>query len=456
MVTHLRDARLRANSLIAAFLAACAVISAYAGTKLAGTKTGLVLSLGAVIGPALLYVAIVYPLTFPFGLYALLTPFDNLLAVGSFGTLTKFAGLASGGALLLYMLRTRRFGDPHRNLVIWVLFYLWITASGLWAIDQQQSFAMLATAVQLLVLYVIVAMMPMSLRTLRPVLASVLLGGVLAAAYGVYMYHSGAGVFGNRLWIRTDDSAWNPDQFAAALLLPIGIAVYAILWNRNVLVRLCALGAFAVMVIALFLTGARGPELGLLAMMLYIVWFDRRRWQLVAISLPAVAVGALFAGPSFMQRWAMAGQNGGAGRTDIWRVGWLAFKQNWLFGAGYGNFSLAYDRAFMGVFQPLFVSWGRASHNILLGNAVELGVIGLALLLLAWWGQFRLLRDIPPTDDLYPLRVILESSLIALFICGIFADIMIEKYPWLAFMVVALARNAAVSHRATAPVNADA
>jgi exopolysaccharide production protein ExoQ len=288
----------------------------------------------------------------------------------------------------------------------------------------------------------VVAMFPVNARGLRPALIAVLLGGFLAGAYGIYMYHSGAGVFGDRLWIRTDDSSWNPDQFAMALLLPLAISIYIILNERGIFTRLCACGAFGTMVIALFLSGARGALLAFIAMLVYIVWFDRRRGQLLAMSLPVAVVGVIAAGPSFMQRWQTAGQSGGSGRTEIWKVGWMAFKHNWLFGAGYANFPLAYNRAFIDVFQPIFVHWGRASHNILIGGAVELGIIGLVLLLLAWWGQFRLLRDIPRTDSLYPLRVVLEASIIGLFICGLFADIMIEKYPWLAFMVVALVRTA--------------
>jgi hypothetical protein len=170
---------------------------------------------------------------------------------------------------------------------------------------------------------------------------------------------------------------------------------------------------------------------------------DRHRISLaiVTASLTILALG--ISGPGYLARWALAQQNGGAGRVAIWKVGWLAFKQNWLFGAGYGNFPFAYDRAFINVFESFYAEWHRASHNILLNAAVELGVIGLVLLLLAWYGQFRLLRFIPEGDVRYPLRLALEGTLIALFVSGLFADIMIEKYVWLAFMLVVLTRNAA-------------
>ncbi len=94
------------------------------------------------------------------------------------------------------------------------------------------------------------------------------------------------------------------------------------------------------------------------------------------------------------------------------------------------------------MYEPFFAQWHRASHNIILGGGVELGVIGLSLLLLAWFGQFRMLRGISETDERWPFRLAFEGSLIALFVSGLFADIMIQKYVWLAFMLVAFTYNA--------------
>ncbi len=443
MVGYMRDRARRVNSIALACIAGLGLLAAYTSTRLSGTKTGLALALGTTIGPILLYVAVTAPLVFPFGLYAMLTPFDNILDFSSFGTITRIVGLASGGALLFYMLRNKRFGDPHRNMVFWLLLYLWMAMSAMWAVDSQNSIAMLNTALQLLALYVILAMLRVDLRGLGIVLGWVLLGGLFAAVYGLYMYHSGAGVFGQRLWIHTDTSAWNPDQFAAALLLPIGIALYAALWGRGFFMRAISCLVLVVMVSALFVSGARGPTLALLALVLYVMLRDHRRVKLLLLSAPLAIAALAISGSSFLQRWNNAATSGGAGRIEIWKVGVAAFQQNWLFGAGYNNFMQAYDKAFIHVYQPLFANWGRAPHNILLGTAVELGVIGLVLLLLAWWGQFRLLSSISPNDVRFPLRTALEGVLIALFICGMFADIMIQKYVWLAFMIVALTYNAA-------------
>jgi O-antigen ligase len=447
MVGYFWDRSRRANTIGLSAIGLCALIAAYASAVLSGTKTGVALSLLTTLGPALLYAAIAVPLAFPFGLYAILTPFDNLLALPEFGTLTRLLGIASGAALLFYMLRTRRFGEAHRNLALWLLLYLWMGASVFWAIDAQTSLELLPTAIQLFALYIVVAMFRMDLRGLRTVVGAITIGGFAAALYGIYLYKSGLAQLQNRLWIHTDTSALNPDHFAAALLLPISLALIAALWSRNVITRAVALVALLVMIYGVFLTGSRGAMVGLGAILVYLLYRDRHRWQLGSVTLVCAVLGVVATGGSLLTRWTTAFQNGGAGRVDIWRVGWLAFKDNWLFGAGYNNFPFAYDRAFMQTFQPFYANWHRASHNILLGTGVELGIIGLVLLGLAWYGQFKLLEPIGENDTRYPLKLALESALIGLFVCGMFADIMTEKYVWLAFMLVALARNAAPVER---------
>lgn len=443
MVGYLWDRTRRANSIALSIVAMCGLIAAYASVQLSGTKTGTALSLLTTVGPALLYAALTVPLAFPFGAYAVLAPFDNILNMPEFGTLTRLLGLASGAALLFYMLRTRRFGEAHRNLALWLLLYLWMGASVFWAIDVQTSLSLLPTAVQLLALYVVVAMYRIDLRGLRTVVGAITVGGVAAAAYGIYLYRSGLANQQDRLWIRTDTSSLNPDHFAAALLLPICLTLIAVLWTRHPGARIAGVASLLVMMGALVLTGSRGAMLGLAAVIIYLFIRDRHRWQLAAASLAFAVLGIAATGGQIVTRWSLAAQNGGAGRVSIWQVGWIAFKENWLFGAGYDNFPFAYDRAFMQTFQSFYANWHRASHNILLGTAVELGVVGLVLLLLAWYGQFKLLAPIPRNDVRYPLRLALEAALIGLFVCGMFADVMIEKYLWLAFMLVALTRNAA-------------
>lgn len=432
----------RANGIALAVIALCGLVAAFASVSLSGTKTGTVLSLVTTIGPALLYASITVPLLFPFAAYMFLSPFDSVLNVDAFGTITRLLGAASAAALLFYMLRSKRAIEPPKATALWILLLLWMTASMFWAIDVSTAESLLPTMLQLFGLYVVVSMMPLNLASLHRITAAVVLGGVASAIYGIYMDITGAGIFKERLFIHTDSSALNPDHFAASLVLPVAVCLVAAVWSRSVFTRALSVVGLALLLICIEMTGSRGAYLAVAAVVVYLLWRDPHRVPLF-IGSAVIAVGAVVVtGPAyFFTRWAMAAQNGGAGRLSIWHTGLLAFKQNWLFGAGYGNFGFAYDRAFMQTFQPFYANWHRASHNILLGTAVELGVIGLVLLVAAWVGQFRLLEKIPLGDARYPLRLALEATIIGLFVCGLFADIMIWKYVWVAFMLVVLTRN---------------
>lgn len=449
MVAYFRDSGRRATALGGAAIAFVALVAAWFGVSLAGTKTGAVLALGAVFGPVLLSAAIVAPILFPFSLYAFLTPFDPLLAMttqsGTGSTITLLVGAASGAALIFYILRTKRFADPPRAVAVWLLYFLWTVSSTFWAIDTKETLSMLPTMLALFGLYVVVSMLRIDAATLRTVGTAIVAGAATACAYMLFLYSRGMANTEDRLWLRNDSVQVNPDHFAAALLLPIAIALATLFFTRGGMSRLAMLVSLALMLPVMILTGARGPELAFVALAAYVIAHHRKRWTLAGVFVAFLALIVIKSGPSFAERWTQALSDGGAGRTDIWKVGWLAFKENWLFGAGYSNFPDAYNHALIRVFQPFFAGWSRAPHDILLQAGVELGIIGLVLLLLGWWSQFRVLRHIDASDYRYPMRIASEAAIVGLFVAGLFALQMETKYLWLAFMFAVLVRNTRLS-----------
>ena len=440
MVGFLERAR-RPQLVAVTIVSVCALLAAYALVQMAGTKTGTAIALLATVGPAAVYAALVAPVAFPFSAYLALTPFDNILDLGQFGTLTRLLGILSGAALLFFMLSSKRFREPPRATALWLLLFLWMASSIFWALDVTTAEGLLLISLQLFGLYLVTSMLTLSLPQLRIAAFGAAAGGVASSLYGLWMYATGEGMFKQRLFVHTDTSSINPDHFGASLLLPIAICLIALLWGRSALVRAGSFIGLCAMMATVALTGSRGAELGLAFMLAYLIWRDRHRVWIACASVLAGIIVMVVAGPTSLARWSMAAQTGGAGRASIWSTGLQAFKENWLFGAGYGSFPFAYDHAFISTFQPDNAHWHRASHNIFLGAGVELGIIGLALLLLAWWGQFRLLSHISENDARFPLRLALEGALVGLFVCGLFADIMIEKYLWLAFMLVVLTHN---------------
>ncbi len=260
------DPQQRATAVGVAVIAVLGILAAYAEAAFGHTKTGVALALILTIGPPLLYAAIVRPVVFPFALYAILTPFDTLLVFSQLGTLSKMLGLATAAAILFYMLRTKRFGEPPRSAAFWILYYLWATASAGWAIDSPSALTLLQTSWALLGLYLVMTMFRIDLPRLNIAVCAVFGGGLAASLYGLYFYHvagSELSAFGDRLWIQTDTTQINPDHFGNALLLPIAIALVAALWARTSLLRIFAGGSLLVMLAALVLTGSRGAMLGL-------------------------------------------------------------------------------------------------------------------------------------------------------------------------------------------------
>ncbi|MBV8720842.1 MAG: O-antigen ligase family protein, partial [Candidatus Eremiobacteraeota bacterium] len=419
----------------AGLIAIGGIVAALAVSALSGTKTGFILAILAIFGPAFAYFAIVAPLVLPFGLYVGLVPFDNLLSVSAFGTLTKFLGAVSGAALILYLLRTRRALMPGPSLFLWAALTVWAATTAFWALDSQLVFAQVGTLLELVVLYAAISVFPADRAAVRWTMFAVIVGGIAAAAYGAYLFHNGTDIYyGGRLRITTDTGAIDPNQFAAAMLLPVALCLTWLLHTRKLFVGIANAAALAMLLLGVTLSASRGAVLAICLMVVYFLVRSRNRLRLLAF----MAIGALVAAPlsTQSQLWERFGEaltTGGNGRMSIWRVGVQAAKQHWLLGAGFGNFPLAYDRVFLQTAHLNWAdaSWHRGSHNLLVGASVELGLIGVALLIGAWAAQFFMLRDIGSEDPEYPERIALEATVIGTFFAALFLDVMTFKYVWL-------------------------
>jgi O-antigen ligase len=436
----------RMPGMVTLGMLAVGVLAAIGIISLSGTKTGVALALMATIGPLGAYAAIVAPLVFPFTLFVLLVPFDNLLAMDAFGTLTRLLAIACGCSILLWLIRTRRAIMPDRSLVVWGIFAIWCLTSLVWAIDPQTSYPHLLTLFQLIALYAVASFVPIERRALRVVLVAVVLSGVIAGAYGAYLFHSGADLqVGGRLRLQNDENnVIDPNQFAAALILPISLGLVALVRARGLLVRTGAALALVIMGAGIAVSGSRGALISVTALLLWIVFRTRAYVLAGGVGLGALSV-ALALSNTIITRFSTASATGGAGRVDIWRVGISALHQHFWYGAGFANFPLAFDQAFLTVTERYFTHWHRAPHDLMLETAVELGIVGVAIMLTGWWLQFRSVGAIPRFDNLYGARIGVEAALIGLFISGIFLDIITTKYLWLAFVVAMLVRNAALS-----------
>jgi len=437
-------------ALVAGIVAAVCYLLINGGAS--GSKKELGVAVFVAALPILLYAATARPLIFPFCLYVLLVPFDSLLAIDPrYGTVTKLVAICAVLAFAFSFIRTRRVIAPDRAVFIWLGLLIWMALSVYWAIDSQTAVTKLVTYAELIGLYVIVSVVPISLADFRVFAGAVVLGAIVSSVYAIHLFHSGVDVysseinhqFTSRVIVRGGgDARIDPNEFGAALMLPISFVLMLILQRKWSLSRLALIGILLILLGGVYVTASRGAEVSLAGLMAYLALRSRYRVKILSFSLVGLGAVLLFTNP--FVRFGDALKTGGAGRLPIWMVGWEAFKQHWLAGAGVGNFPFAYDKSFIFVFQTTYSRWHRASHNTPLTVAVELGIIGLCIAIVALYGQWRMLASIPKSSWLYDLRVGFEGSIIALVIASLFLETLDGKFIWLAFELMAVTRALAL------------
>jgi O-Antigen ligase len=406
--------------------------------------------------PFVAYFAIKRPLFFPLGLYVVSIPLNDILYFPQFGTLSKLIGVLTFAALALWLVRNRTFIRPSATVWAWFALVVWMGMTGMWALERADWWQLLPTLIQLACLYALISLVPVTSSDMNAIWFAIILGGMIAALVGLYDFFFArhvtwlngyttevmSGAFNSsRLWVSTaSGDVVDPNHYAGALLLPICVAVAAALGQRSWLLKAGLALCFLTMMFAMYMSGSRDALLALAIAFAYLLWKMPERRQLAAWT----AIGALSIIPLYAplaQRFAIAASTGGAGRLVIWHVGLSALKDYWLLGAGLGNFPNVYFQHYVWVYTPAPMPWPAAGHNLLLTGMVELGVVGLGLLLLAWGIQFVINRQIQRSDSLYVWRITLEASLLAIFFSSMFLDNMIRKYTWLVFAAMALLRS---------------
>jgi exopolysaccharide production protein ExoQ len=446
------------NVSLAGLIAAVALFSAAAVMLLVSGPSTIVLGLVALLlAPLALYVALRRPLDFPFGLYVLLVPFDNLLGLGAFGTLTRLLGIVAGVFLMIWILRRHNALPVSRPLAILIALAAWMLASSFWALNQGVALQILPTYVGLFLLYAVLSSLPISPAQFRILLWLVVAGSLCAAVYGIdifYHHPNYAATDGPvRLVMESGSTKIDPNHFADVLLFPVAIVMMWSLRMRNIVAKLAGIAALVVLVTAILLSGSREGFTGILLIGVFYLVRSRYRLQLALVG-GALALVVATMQTSVWVRFSTALATGGSGRTSIWAVGWEAAKHNLLVGYGLGNFQNAYDLFYLKVQQVYPFGYDSPAHNILIHYIVELGIVGLALLGWFFWAQFRSLKDIGPTNDLYDDRVTMEAALVAIIGVSMTIDLFTYKYAWLVFSMIALLRNASLAAQLKEPIRA--
>jgi O-antigen ligase len=377
-----------------------------------------------------------------------------MLKVSGSGTLTKLLGIISMIFIIVYAVRRKGLNAPPLTLYVWLAFLMWLLVSMFWTVDVSNGLFEAQSMVSLVLMYAVLSVAPVEYRDLRAICICIVLGGIASSFYGMYLLHDqpmlAGGPEAGRLMINVDNRTIDANHFANAMLAPIALCMVALLNSRRPRTIVGAFVGLAVLLSGELMSLSREAMLACIVILVITVAFSKRRVLGTVVVGTTLALLPLLV-PSIGARLTDAIKTGGAGRTSIWGVAFDAFQHHPFIGWGAGGGVEAYDRSFLKVFQFYSGGWSRATHNTLLQTGLELGVIGLVLILIAYFSTFRQFAGIRRGDALFDLRIAFTAALIGLGICSMFIDLASYKYFWVLLGAIAQLRTVARSRRLAAP-----
>lgn len=394
---------------------------------------------GLLAAPFLIALALQRPFLFPYGLYVVLVPFDNLLSLGAGGTLTKLTGALTILAVLIAIVRGRRVVRPTLTVPVAIVFTFWMLLTTFWAPDFGLAMQDVTTTFSLVALYVVLSIAPVEERDLRTICTMIVISGVAAALYGIWYFHQNPPSTDGRLFVDVSGRRIDPNGFADSLLAPFALALVGLVQSRRIHTLLGSLAALAVLGEGVLITLSREAMLGCVGVGIVVVLMSRRRLLALALMVPAVGLVLVFV-PAVLGRLTDAVTTGGAGRTSIWQVDIAAWLQHPLFGWGAGSAFAAYSANLLRVAPRDFAGWDRPPHNVPLNMLLDGGLIAFVLVAVGYGLIFRQLARIPRGDRLYDLRVAFTAALVAVGIVSLFIDNGTDKYVWVVLCTIAQLR----------------
>ena len=403
------------------------------------------LAIAAALGLAFVLL-VMSSLTVGLYVFAVATFLDSLALTGTGLTLAKVLGLLLALSWLAHLAvrgdAAKDFVSDHPAFSFVLLGFLaWVALSTVWAEDPGVSVEALYRYALNAVLFFIVYT---ALRTREEavwVVAAFLLGAVISATYVIANPAAPKVADEGRL----GGAGVNPNELAALLVAALALAsAFAAGWRRSPLVRFLAFVTIAFCVAGVVLSFSRGGLVALAVALVAAVALGGR-WRVPMIGFAGVVIVlslgyfALFADAE--QRERITALDGGAGRTDIWAVGWRMVEVNPVGGVGAGNFPVSSVRFLLapGAIRAdkFIVDEPAVAHNMYLELLAEEGVVGLALFLfILGFGVVSALRAARAFGEKGDERLELLArsvavALIALLAADFFGSFQFSKQLWL-------------------------
>lgn len=401
---------------------------------------------------SLTYIAIKNPIII-LGLYVALLPIDQLFVMENVGALTKYLG----GFAALVMLGNRVFFNhgkvmrPTSAIWLWILFFIWLFISYFWAEDQSKIIASraLVRTLELFVLYFIISLCQFNSKDIIWLKRLTILGGIGASIYLFYLILLGISWGGDNIRfsiIGIQAKMADPNSWSVTLLIPIIFSLEWLINTKNRGKKFLAVISFTIILFSIFSSGSRGIALGTGTAILIFLWGKMRKilWKSVIglIIFIAIIIIVLYSyiPTELIDRYTYTNiiRTHGAGRFTIWKLGAVAFVNSPIYGVGYNNFKEATNR-YLSQVKEGYLMEGKSPHSLYIGIAVELGIIGLILLLITLWKHWKLLRTLECNGDRSFAAI--EAIFIGMLVINFTLGLLDHKSFWFALSLIPMLIN---------------
>lgn len=375
-------------------------------------------------------------------LFVFLIPLESSFLSLSDGaaSVTRFVGLFVFSVWLVGKITNHRKLFIPSNLKVAIGFVIWGILSIIWAYDKSVTNSRIITAIQLLMLLLLIINLIKDQKQLKALLLSLYIGCFTVTSLGFF----GIGVNNNSYLLTLQNQGAKEYGLYVGIFFLLGSLLFVF---EKKPIRWIGLAAVFFSVVPLMQVNQRGIFLAIGISWLAIAFITRQKAKSV-IFIGFLALLISFLPSLLVQNNYITAYNadrlsiqnllatGGTGRIEIWTVGSRMIKDNLIIGTGWGNFPVLFSKYANSIELVMsnFTIGGKDPHGDLIGVAGELGLIGLLLFLLLYLKlliqNIALLNKLTnPSGKILVIFVI--ELLVYIFSAGLTSTFLWRKVYWL-------------------------
>lgn len=399
------------------------------------------------------YSLVLIPIIF-FGLVILRKPFwglllfiflipleSSFLSIGNGDiTITRIVGLYVFFVWLINKISNRSKIIFSNNFIIALVFVIWGSLSVIWAYSASNTYGRILTAIQLLILVLLIINMVKKPKHVKEILISLFLGCLIVSFLGAF----GIGVESNSYLLTLQNQGAKEYGLYVGIIFIIGSLLFIFNDSRyKWLGFVCSI----LSIIPLMQVNQRGIFLAIGLTWLAIALITRQKTKpilfilfliILMVFLPSLLLKANMINSYNADRLTIENliETGGTGRINIWGAGLRMIADNFIIGVGWGNFPIMFYKyaSSMELISSNLELNGRDPHADIIGITGELGLIGLFIFIILFLKilsqNIEIFRKINNKSHKFLVLMII-SLLIYIFSAGLTTTFIWRKIYWI-------------------------